>query len=198
MISVIRMIAMTMLPVSLSRTTSRMKNGWKIGVNRNARKSPGGAGARGIEPCGGGVAAGAPLAPGLPVAPAQAVTTRATRTTARYGTSGSILERRRERVTGASSTVLADGVVAARMAGMAASDPAHPQPAATDEPVPVDRLLGVARAGRFVAAARGEPGEGDPVQPDEPDPDPLHEPACPPPTTPPRWRTRRNVSTRLR
>src|SRR6185436_2461262 len=70
-------------------------------------------------------------------------------------------------------------------------------PAALEQPVFLDRLLGVARARRFVATAGWHPGEDDPVEPDEPDPDRLHDPACPP-STPPRWRRRRSVSTRVR
>src|SRR6185503_2306191 len=83
------------------------------------------------------------------------------------------------------------------MAGMTARDPASAHPAAADEPVFLDRLLRVVRAGRFVATARRQPREHDAVEPDEPDPDRLHDPARPS-STPPRWRRRRSVSTRVR
>src|SRR5882672_389988 len=119
MMIVIRMIAITMLPVTLSRTTRRMKKAWKIGVKIQARKlngSVGWTGVSGIAAGGVGVAAGPPLAPGDPPgAPAHAVTRRATATIARIGRSRTRLERRRRRVTWSSSGCLANRVVAAGM-----------------------------------------------------------------------------------
>ena len=63
-------------------------------------------------------------------------------------------------------------------------------PAAPQQAVLRDRLLGVARAGRLEAAAGRQPGEHDPVEPDQADPERLHA-VVGPPRTPPRWRSRR-------
>jgi hypothetical protein len=70
MMIVIRMIAMAMLPVSLSRTTRRTKKAWKIGVNSQARKLNGSVGWTGVSgiAAGGVGVTGAPLAPGDPPA----------------------------------------------------------------------------------------------------------------------------------
>src|SRR4051794_41859904 len=79
MMIVIRMIATTMLPVSLSSTTRRMKKAWKIGVKSHARRlsgSVGVTGARGMAAGGVGVTAGTPLAPGDPAGPGAAAATR--------------------------------------------------------------------------------------------------------------------------
>jgi hypothetical protein len=62
------------------------------------------------------------------------------------------------------------------MPGMAACDPPNPHPAAPNEPVLEDRLLRVARAGWLIAAARRQPSEEQPVEPDEPDPDSTSQP----------------------
>src|SRR5207249_11257807 len=104
-------------------------------------------------------------------------TSRATATSAKRGRSRARLERRRGRVTWTSCGGLADRVVAAGVSRVTARDPAHPHPAAAEEAVLVDCLLGVARARRLVAAARRKPREEDSIDPDGPDPDPLHEPA---------------------
>src|SRR6476659_6171723 len=99
MMIVIRMIAIAMLPVSLSRTTRRMKKAWKIGVKIQARKlngSVGWTGVSGIAAGGVGVAAGPPLAPGDPPGAAHADTTSATAMIARRGRSRATSERRRE------------------------------------------------------------------------------------------------------
>jgi hypothetical protein len=77
---------------------------------------------------------------------------------------------------------------------MAARDPADTHPAALEESVPLDRLLRVVRAGGLIAARGRHPSEHEPVDVDEPDPDALHLLDAPP-TTPPRWRVRRSVST---
>jgi hypothetical protein len=77
---------------------------------------------------------------------------------------------------------------------MTSADPPDAHPAALEQTVAVDRLLRVPRAGRLVPAARRHPGEQDPVEPDEPDPDPFHVTADPP-STPPRWRSRRSAPT---
>src|SRR5258705_10869761 len=55
------------------------------------------------------------------------------------------------------------------MAGMAAGDAPGAHPRATEEPVALDGLLRVARAGRLVAAARRQPAEGEPVGMDQRD-----------------------------
>src|SRR5690348_7328740 len=117
-------------------------------------------------------------------------------TSVRMGTRRTATVRRRGAITW-SSGASANRVVAARMAGMTASDPTGAHPAAADEAVSLDRLLRVARARGLVPTARRQPREGDPVEPDEPDPDRLHDPASPP-RTPPRRRRRRSVSTRVR
>src|SRR4030095_7784296 len=65
---------------------------------------------------------------------------------------------------------------------------------APHQSIAFDRLFGVAGAGRLVAAARGHPREEDPVQVDQRDPDAFHV-AAGPPSTPPRWRSRRNAPT---
>ena len=57
----------------------------------------------------------------------------------------------------------------------------------------VDRLLGVAGAGRLVAAARRHPGKDDPVELDEPDPDALQ--PVEPPSAPPLMSVRRRAPT---
>jgi len=79
---------------------------------------------------------------------------------------------------------------------MTAPDPADAHPAPLQQPVAFDRLLRVARAGRLVATARRQPAEHDPVEPDEPDPDRFHV-AVGPPSTPPRWRSRRSAPTNV-
>jgi len=89
---------------------------------------------------------------------------------------------------------LPNRVVAAGVAGMAATDAPKAHPAAPGEAVTADRLLGVPRAGRLIPAARRQPAEQHPVEADRPDPDPFHV-AVGPPSTPPRWRSRRSAST---
>jgi hypothetical protein len=90
---------------------------------------------------------------------------------------------------------LADRVVTAGMTWVAPADAADPHPAPLQQSVPVDRLFRVARAGWFVPAARRHPGKEDPVELDEPDPDPFHV-AVGPPSTPPRWRSRPSAPTK--
>src|SRR5258706_7982435 len=85
----------------------------------------------------------------------------------------------------------ANRVVASGIAGVAAGDPAGAHDAAPEEPVAFDRLLGVAGAGRLVAAAGRQPGERKAIGMDQRDPEPLHE--SPPATTPPRVSSRRSV-----
>jgi len=78
---------------------------------------------------------------------------------------------------------------------MAAPDTADPHPRSLEQPIPIDRFFRVARTGRLVATARRHPPEENPVEPDEPDPDPFHV-AVGPPSTPPRWRSRRSAPTK--
>ena len=59
---------------------------------------------------------------------------------------------------------------------MAPGDPTDAHPAAPDEAVLDDRLLGVSRAGWLETAARWQPSEQQPVEPDEPDPDSTCQP----------------------
>src|SRR5438552_3010985 len=126
--------------------------------------------------CGVGVIKGPPLAPPEPTGPpAQAATRSATATRATRGRSRTRLDRRRGSVTWSSCVWLANRVVAAGMAGMAASDPTHPHPAPAEQAVAIDRLFRITRAGRLVAAARRQPAEEDSVEPDGTDPDHLHE-----------------------
>src|SRR5262249_60108478 len=72
-----------------------------------------------------------------------------------------------------------DWVVAAGVPRTAARDALRAHPAPPEQPVLLDRLLGVARAARVVAAARRRPGENDPVEPDQSDTDGLHDPPRP-------------------
>lgn len=65
-------------------------------------------------------------------------------------------------------------VVAAGMPGAAPRDAAHAQPAAPEQPVALDGLLGVPRAAGLEAARRWQPCEQHPIEMDEPDADPLH------------------------
>src|SRR5689334_13930736 len=100
-----------------------------------------------------GIAAGFVVGVGVPPLPlpgAQAATSSATATSARAGASRTPRVRSRRSVTGTSS---ADRVVAAGMPGVASGDPLGTHPAAAEQAVLLDRLLGVARAGRLVAAA---------------------------------------------
>ena len=62
---------------------------------------------------------------------------------------------------------LADRVISARIPRVAARDPLRAHPAALEQAVLLDRLLRVARAGRLEPATRGQPGEDDPVEPDQ-------------------------------
>ena len=80
-----------------------------------------------------------------------------------------------------------------RAPGMTASDAPHAHPAAFEESVSLDRLLGVAGTGRLVAAARRHPGKDDPIQLDEPDPDALQ--PVEPPSAPPLLSVRRRAPT---
>ena len=119
----------------------------------------------------------------LPVA-AQAATTRTTRARKAEERSGSMGSRRNVTVLCASLAAGTDRVIAAPAPWMAAAMPrTHPAP--LQEPVLLDRLLRVARAGRLISAARRHPEAKDPVKPDHPDPDALHpvEPPGLPPLT---------------
>src|SRR3954454_20590211 len=119
---------------------------WKIGVNSHASVltgSPGTAGlSGGAGECEG---AGEPDAPGAtddPGAhPATTSTTRMSRPIWAMRTHGS----RRRRM--GTDNALADGVIAAPAPRMTAADAPNPHPAALDEPVLLDGLLRVARAG---------------------------------------------------
>src|SRR6478672_5589553 len=185
-----------------------MKNVWYSGVKSQATSEIGSranlAGSSGMAAAGVGVAVATPLPLGLaPDGAAHAARISARRTIPTRGSRRTMSERRREAVT-ESSCESSDGVVAAGMPWVAPGDPLRAHPAALEQPVLVDRLLGVSRACRLVAAAGRHPGEHDAIEPDEPDPDRLepdpdrvHDPACPP-STPPRWRSRRSVSTRVR
>src|SRR6476646_4385730 len=185
-----------------------MKNVWYSGVKSQATSEIGSranlAGSSGMAAAGVGVAVATPLPLGLaPDGAAHAASRSARRMIPSRGSRRAVPERRREGVT-ESSCGSSDGVVATGMPWVASSNPLRTHPAALEQPVLVDCLLGVARARRLVPAAGGHPGEHDAVQPDEPDPDGLepdpdrvHDPACPP-STPPRWRSRRSVSTRVR
>jgi len=62
------------------------------------------------------------------------------------------------------------------MPWVTAGDAPDAHPAAPDKAVLDDGLLGVSRARRLVAAARREPSEQQPVEPDEPDPDSTCQP----------------------
>jgi hypothetical protein len=81
---------------------------------------------------------------------------------------------------------------------MTAGDAPGAHPAAANETVLVDRLLGVPRTGGLVATAGGQPCEEHAICPDRTDPDPTaypsHWPAGPP-STPPLRRTRRTAPT---
>src|SRR3954452_10647328 len=164
---------------------------WKIGVKAHASRLsgslPGWAGASG----GWGVADGAtaPDAPGAAPPGTHAAATSATRTTNRIGArrrqaGGRVTERR------ASST---DRVIPTRVPWVAAGDALGTHPAPFEQPVLVDRLLRVVRTGGLVPARGGQPDEHDAVEPDEPDPDPLHR--LGPPIAPPRTSVRCNAPT---
>src|SRR5579862_1704763 len=90
----------------------------------------------------------------------------------------------------------ADRVVASRVAGMAAGDALHAHETPPDQPVSLDRLLGVVGAGRLVAALGRQPREREAVRVNRRDPDPFHEPS--PSTTPPRVSSRRSVIATVR
>jgi hypothetical protein len=77
---------------------------------------------------------------------------------------------------------------------MAATDSSNAHPAPLEQSVPIDRLFRIARARRFISAARRQPAEEDPVEPDDTDPDPFHV-AVGPPSTPPRRRSRPSAPT---
>src|SRR3954447_3059552 len=164
---------------------------WKIGVKAHASRLsgslPGWAGASG----GWGVADGAtaPDAPSAAPPGTHAAATSATRTTNRIGArrrqaGGRVTERR------ASST---DRVIPTRVPWVAAGDALGTHPAPFEQPVLVDRLLRVVRTGGLVPARGGQPDEHDAVEPDEPDPDPLHR--LGPPIAPPRTSVRCNAPT---
>jgi hypothetical protein len=93
-------------------------------------------------------------------------------------------------VLGASS---ADRVITTWVPGMATGDPPRAHPAASEQAVFLDRLLGVMRTRRFEPTTRGQPREDEPVEPDEPDPD-TFQPAEPP-SAPPLARVRRSAPT---
>jgi hypothetical protein len=77
---------------------------------------------------------------------------------------------------------------------MAAADAADSHPGPFEQPVPINRLFRVARTRGLVPAARRQPRKENPVEPDEADTDPFHV-AVGPPSTPPRWRSRRSAPT---
>src|SRR5689334_489831 len=169
-----------------------MNIAWKTGVNSQAivlTGSPGFAGWRGGA--GVWVGAGVPDAPGAPddAGTAQPTTTRTTRT---RSPTWAMRAHGNWRTAAGRASGLANGVIAAPAPRMAAGDAAHPHPAALDEPVLLDGLLRVARAGGLVATTRRHPREDDPVQPDHPDADLLQ---TVPPSTPPFARVRCNAPT---
>jgi hypothetical protein len=77
---------------------------------------------------------------------------------------------------------------------MATGNPPGAHPAAADQAVFLDRLLGVAGTRGLIAARRRQPAEDDSIEPNEPDADCLHE-VVGPPSTPPRVNSRRRVPT---
>ena len=198
--SVSRTIEIAMLPVIWSKKTRRMKKAWKIGVNSqatNPNRLSGFAGASGIAAGGSDAdadALGATLAPGAGVGAGEAGDRDQQDEDRENG--GPEPGRRPAGAPRHGGDLQANRVVAAGIARVASRDPLHSHPAAPEQPVAIDGLLRVARAGRLVAAAGRHPGEHDSVQPDEPDPDLLHV-AAGPPSTPPRWRSRRSAPTRV-
>ena len=199
-------IATTMLPVNRSKKTSVMNSAWNTGVKSQAiseNGSPGWAGASGTAfglTVALGVAVGAAEAAADPTAAegdsapsgAQAATTRISPTRISAGTSQRRTCEPRDGDPDADPR-LSDRVIPTRVPGMAAGDTPDAQPASLEQPVLRDRLLGVARAGRFEAAARGQPEEDDSIESDQADAQRSHA-VVGPPRTPPRWRSRPSAS----
>src|SRR5215210_4882447 len=163
---------------------------WKIGVNAKANRLTGSApGCAGLNGC-----CGVPDGPDAPGEPSEPPGTHAATTSPRRTRARGTIQRCRRRDVMPSIGGLANRVITAWVPGMASSDPSRAHPAALEEAVPLDRLLGIARAGRLEPARRGKESEHDAVEPDEPDPDALHV-AVGPPSTPPRPSSRRNAPT---
>src|SRR6266540_6328648 len=158
---------------------------WKIGVNRKARKligsAPGLAGVSGAWGVAEAEASGPPDPEAAgPAAGAQAARTSTTRIRRSTGTTR--CSRKRREITSLRAS-LADRVIATWVPGMTASDAPCSHPAPLEQAVLLDRLFRVARAGRLEPTAGWQPGEREPVEPDQSNPDAL-QPADPPSAPP--------------
>src|SRR6476661_6050291 len=130
-----------------------MKNVWYSGVKSQATSEIGSranlAGSSGMAAAGVGVAVATPLPLGLaPDGAAHAARISARRMIPSSGSRRAAAGRRREGVT-ESSCESSNRVVAAGMPRVAPGNPLRTHPAALEQPVLVDRLLGVARARRL-------------------------------------------------
>src|SRR5687767_2376793 len=139
---------------------------WKSGVKSQAIRLSGSVGVAG---CSGGIGVGVgttPEASGVPPG-AQAAMTTATST--KNMSAGPIRRTVGDRITRIAS--LANRVIPARIPRVTPGDALGAHPAPLQQPVLRDRLLRVVRTGRLVSTRWRQPGEHDPVELDEPDPD---------------------------
>ena len=178
------MLPRTMILVSWSKTTSMMNSAWKIGVNSHASEAD-------------RVRAGRRRASSGACESATAWRPRAgARRAAGAGDARGDEQREDdEQQERREPTGSRGGRRVTRCGARRVSGPGHSRPGSTggsgrcaaapiqlpsQQPVLLDRLLGVARAGRLVAAAGRQPGEHDAVEPDQPIPIRPMRFTCPP------------------